>query len=690
MARPPARPRRGHAALRARDDDAPDVLARRSGALLGARSRAHRAPAARAKRTVRAIARAILGDERVARGRASLVDSRSRRRPAGSPLFAEELARLAAQGRDAAQRADDRGRDPGARSTRSTTRRATRRRSSSSSACRLGRRARGARRAERGRDAARARVAPRCSSSRRSRASRSTREWAFKHALMREVAYASLGEDALKELHARAGQWLAKMGEDDATVARHLELGGEPSRPRPYLEKAARRALAANALGDAVTLAEKSLAFAEDKPTQFARAQLLDEAWNRLDARAGERDTAVRAMEEAVYDEASEVRATRRARALRGRVRRRTRTRARGSRRCAATRRPRVSSTRRRAARRRSRRATRSPASSTRRPRSPSRSSSLAQRHGDPRRRGRRVADARGRSPGARRRRRGARSATERGARRERGRPEDARGDAHDQRGLRAHDDRREGRGARRDRGRHRARAGGRLARHRAPRPDEPPLLGRDVRRARPRSIALLAEPRSVADAAVGGQLGAARSRDARRPLLPRRRAPAKLRRRRLRGARAHAPPHGGARLPRDEDARRRPGRARASGPRPSVAAARPSARARSRARPRSSSSRARRACSTKAPIFLALHDACVDLGDLAEARDAIARGIPRLVTRVHGLSGTPYARDFLTQLPPNAGLLAAAEAYGLMPKELAAVLGGDRMSLPPPSPVTT
>ncbi len=58
-----------------------------------------------------------------------------------------------------------------------------------------------------------------------------------------------------------------------------------------------------------MSLAEKALAFAEDKPTQFARAQLLDEAWNRLDARAAERDTAVRAMQEAVHDKASEVRA---------------------------------------------------------------------------------------------------------------------------------------------------------------------------------------------------------------------------------------------------------------------------------------------------------------------------------------------------------------------------------------------
>ena len=66
--------------------------------------------------------------------------------------------------------------------------------------------------------------------------------------------------------------------------------------------------------------------------------------------------------------------------------------------------------------------------------------------------------------------------------------------------------------------------------------------------------------------------------------------------------------------------------------------------------------------------MFLALHDACVDLGRLEEARHAIARGVPRLVTRMHGLAGTPYARAFLTQLAPNAGLLAAAEAYGLVP----------------------
>jgi hypothetical protein len=76
-----------------------------------------------------------------------------------------------------------------------------------------------------------------------------------------------------------------------------------------------------------------------------------------------------------------------------------------------------------------------------------------------------------------------------------------------------------------------------------------------------------------------------------------------------------------------------------------------------------------------EAPVFLALHDACVDLGELQEARQAIARGVPRLVTRLMGLSTTPHAHAFLTQLAPNSGLLAAAEAYGLVPHEVTEVL---------------
>jgi eukaryotic-like serine/threonine-protein kinase len=78
-----------------------------------------------------------------------------------------------------------------------------------------------------------------------------------------------------------------------------------------------------------------------------------------------------------------------------------------------------------------------------------------------------------------------------------------------------------------------------------------------------------------------------------------------------------------------------------------------------------------------EAPVFLALHDACVALGDAAAAKNAIVRGIPRLVTRIHGLAGTTYAHGFLVQLPPNAGLIAAADRYGLVPPSITAILAG-------------
>ena len=42
-------------------------------------------------------------------------------------------------------------------------------------------------------------------------------------------------------------------------------------------------------------------------------------------------------------------------------------------------------------------------------------------------------------------------------------------------------------------------------------------------------------------------------------------------------------------------------------------------------------------------------------------------------------LEGTPYARAFLVNLPHNAGLLAAAEAYGCVTKPIEQIL-----SLPP------
>jgi tetratricopeptide (TPR) repeat protein len=134
-----------------------------------------------------------------------------------------------------------------------------------------------------------------------------TREFLFKHALVREVAYASAGEELKKQLHAAVARWLASMGEDSATVAQHFDLGGRHEEAADHWEAAARRALATNSLREAVSMADRSLTFAVDRPVAFARAVLLDEAYSRLDARASERDSAIRAMSENIFDEASEL-----------------------------------------------------------------------------------------------------------------------------------------------------------------------------------------------------------------------------------------------------------------------------------------------------------------------------------------------------------------------------------------------
>jgi tetratricopeptide (TPR) repeat protein len=259
------------------------------------------------KRTVRSIAKAMLG-ERASGEAGDKLTELIATQAAGSPLFAEELARLAAQGRDATSAPTI---EAAIQAHLDALDDATREAAAKLAVFGLvgwdaGLAALDVPNAP---DVLRALTSAEVLVEQASSRFKDSREFAFKHALTREVAYSSLGEDTLKEMHARAGQWLAKMGEDDATIARHLELGGQSMLAAGYLEKAAKRALAANALNQALAFAEKSLAFAEDAPTQFARAQILDEAWSRLDARASDRDSAVRALEESVYDAASKIRA---------------------------------------------------------------------------------------------------------------------------------------------------------------------------------------------------------------------------------------------------------------------------------------------------------------------------------------------------------------------------------------------
>ncbi len=635
------------------------------------------------KRAVRTIARAILG-ERVAQSEA--VAEGIATQAAGSPLFAEELARLAAQGRDAAQAPTiEAAMQVQLDAIDDATREAASRLSVFGQVgWDQGLEALGVPNAAEGlRALAASEVVVEQAQSR----FKAAREFSFKHALMREVAYAALGEDALRDLHARAGRWLAKMAEDDATVARHLELGHAFEEAAVHLEKAARRALAAHALADAVTMAEKSLAFADDRPTQFARAQLLDEAWSRQDARAAERDTAVRAMEDAVYDEASEVRAkgarVRYEDACGGDDETSARLeQVRKDAQAAGL----VDEEARCAAALASRYAFAGAFDAA--AEVAEQLLSLAQRHSIPGA----VVDAwqtlavvrqtRGDVGAAlEARRSAARAASEAGLKTREATLTINVGFALTTVGAKA-----EARVAI-EGGIALAQAIGSpgTVRHGqmnllgwaatfgAPLPEDAPL------------DRILADPRGLADAAAAGSWvphdratlgvlyyrGLELLRSADRDCSERARALLRTAAQAYRATKMlDVVPVAMGFL---AEAERRCG-----APEKAREIAREAAKLLDEGSP---------SLLNEAPVFLALHDACVDLGDLAEAREAILRGIPRLATRVQGLSGTPYARDFLTQLQSNAGLLAAAEAYGLMPKELAAVLGGERTSLPPPAP---
>ena len=621
-----------------------------------------------ARKTVRAIARAMLGERALGEAGDLLTDSIAAQ-AAGSPLFAEELARLAAAGRDATSAAtieaaiqvhldslDDQVREAAARLSVFGLVGWD----AGLSALGVGHAA------EMLRALASAEVLVEQASSR----FKDTREWAFKHALMREVAYASLGEGAVKECHARAGQWLAKMGEDDATVARHLELGGKSALAAGYLEKAARRALAANALSNAVSFSERALAFAEDRPTQFARAQILDEAWNRLDARAGERETAVRAMEDSVHDPASGVRA-------RGaRVRYED---ARGGDSDTSARLDQVS--REAAATGLADEEARCAAALAARyafggeldlaAEVADHLLSIAQKHGiagaavDAWQTLAVVRQARGDVGAAlEARRSAAAAASDAGLKTREATLTINVGFALTTVGAKA-----EARVAI-EGGIALAQAVGSpgTVRH-----GQMNLLCWAATFGREAELdALLDEPRGIADAAISGSwvphdratLGVLYYRGL--ELLRTEGAAPESARTLLRTAAE------GYRATKMLDvvpvalgfwaeSERRCGQ-----PERAREIAREAALLLSKGSP---------SLLNEAPVFLALNHACVDLGELAEARDAIARGISPLLTRVKGLAGTPYAHGFLTQLAANAGLLRAADAYGLVPAQLTEIL---------------
>jgi tetratricopeptide (TPR) repeat protein len=81
-------------------------------------------------------------------------------------------------------------------------------------------------------------------------------QYAFRHAIVREAAYATLTEEDRVLGHRLAGEWLERTGyADAATVAEHFVRGSEPGRAIRWYVRAAEQALEANDLAAAIARA---------------------------------------------------------------------------------------------------------------------------------------------------------------------------------------------------------------------------------------------------------------------------------------------------------------------------------------------------------------------------------------------------------------------------------------------------
>jgi eukaryotic-like serine/threonine-protein kinase len=122
-------------------------------------------------------------------------------------------------------------------------------------------------------------------------------EFGFRHALVREAAYAMLTPDDRVLGHKLAGEWLEEIGEADPVVlAEHFERGAQPAHAIEWYRKAAEQALEGNDFDAATQHAEAAIA--DGATGDLLGAQRLIEAtacdWN------GDTQSALRHALEAV------------------------------------------------------------------------------------------------------------------------------------------------------------------------------------------------------------------------------------------------------------------------------------------------------------------------------------------------------------------------------------------------------
>jgi tetratricopeptide (TPR) repeat protein len=123
-------------------------------------------------------------------------------------------------------------------------------------------------------------------------------EHAFRHALIREAAYAMLTERDRVAGHRRAGEWLLQAGAHDPLVlAEHFAHGGDGMRAAVFYQRAADQALLAHDLASAGAHADKGLSFEPEAETQAALHMVLAEVRAFVGDYPGGYRNAARALE---------------------------------------------------------------------------------------------------------------------------------------------------------------------------------------------------------------------------------------------------------------------------------------------------------------------------------------------------------------------------------------------------------
>ncbi|MFT3774521.1 MAG: protein kinase [Minicystis sp.] len=107
-------------------------------------------------------------------------------------------------------------------------------------------------------------------------------ELSFRHALLREGAYAMLTDEDRTLGHRLAGEWLEQRGEPDpAVLAEHFERGGQPDRAGAFYLRAAQQALRDGDINAAMALARRGLDGGAPDEVRASLLSLLGEAGTR-------------------------------------------------------------------------------------------------------------------------------------------------------------------------------------------------------------------------------------------------------------------------------------------------------------------------------------------------------------------------------------------------------------------------